>query len=39
MTEPEIRRPRVVIIGFGFSGLCLALQLKRSGRDDFVVLE
>ncbi len=39
MTEPEIRRPRVAIIGFGFSGLCLALQLKRSGRDDFVVLE
>ncbi len=30
---------RVVIIGAGFGGLCAAIQLKRAGIDDFVVLE
>src|SRR3954447_9504758 len=29
----------VAIIGSGFSGLAMAGELKRSGRDDFVVLE
>jgi cation diffusion facilitator CzcD-associated flavoprotein CzcO len=29
----------VVIVGSGFSGLALATELKRAGRDDFVVLE
>jgi cation diffusion facilitator CzcD-associated flavoprotein CzcO len=29
----------VAIIGSGFSGLAMAAQLKRSGRDDFAVLE
>src|SRR3954467_3509783 len=29
----------VVIIGSGFSGLAMAVELKRSGRDDFIVLE
>src|SRR5689334_6846808 len=29
----------VAIIGSGFSGLAMAAELKRSGRDDFVVLE
>src|SRR5215211_7691876 len=29
----------VVIIGSGFSGLAIAAELKRCGRDDFVVLE
>src|SRR4051812_25916100 len=29
----------VAIIGSGFSGLTLAAELKRTGRDDFVVLE
>ncbi len=29
----------LVIVGSGFSGLCTAIQLKRSGRHDFVVLE
>jgi cation diffusion facilitator CzcD-associated flavoprotein CzcO len=28
-----------VVIGTGFSGLGMAIQLKRDGRDDFVVLE
>ena len=29
----------VAIVGSGFSGLAMAVELKRSGRDDFVVLE
>src|SRR3954451_5378206 len=29
----------VVIIGSGFSGLAMAVELKRSGRDDFLILE
>jgi cation diffusion facilitator CzcD-associated flavoprotein CzcO len=30
---------RVVIIGSGFAGVCMAIQLKLRGIDDFVVLE
>ena len=29
----------VVVIGTGFAGLCTAIKLKESGREDFVVLE
>ncbi|MEV6646335.1 NAD(P)/FAD-dependent oxidoreductase [Amycolatopsis sp. NPDC051371] len=29
----------VVIIGTGFSGLGMAIQLRKEGRDDFVILE
>ena len=29
----------VVIIGSGFAGLGMAIQLKRAGRDDFLILE
>jgi cation diffusion facilitator CzcD-associated flavoprotein CzcO len=29
----------VVILGAGMSGLCMAIQLKRAGIDDFVILE
>ncbi len=32
-------RARVVIVGTGFSGLGMAIGLKRAGIDDFVVLE
>lgn len=31
--------PRVVIIGSGFSGLCLGIQLKRAGIESFTILE
>ncbi|SDZ40364.1 Predicted flavoprotein CzcO associated with the cation diffusion facilitator CzcD [Amycolatopsis xylanica] len=31
--------PEVIIIGTGFSGLGMAIQLKRQGRNDFVLLE
>ena len=30
--------PRVVIVGSGFGGLCMAIQLKRAGIDSFTVL-
>ncbi len=29
----------LVIVGSGFAGLCAAIKLKESGREDFVVLE
>ena len=32
-------RVRVAIVGSGFSGLGMAIELKRRGMDDFVVLE
>ena len=31
--------PAIVIIGSGFSGLCMAIRLKRAGCHNFVVLE
>jgi cation diffusion facilitator CzcD-associated flavoprotein CzcO len=37
VTAPE--RTRVAIIGTGFSGLAMAIQLERSGRPDFLLLE
>ena len=35
----ETRRARVGIVGTGFSGLGMAIRLKRAGMDDFVVFE
>ena len=29
----------VLVVGTGFAGLGMAVQLQRSGRSDFVVLE
>jgi cation diffusion facilitator CzcD-associated flavoprotein CzcO len=29
----------VLIVGAGFSGLCMAIQLRKSGRDSFLVIE
>ena len=31
--------PRVAIIGTGFSGLCLAIQLKRAGIESFTLYD
>jgi cation diffusion facilitator CzcD-associated flavoprotein CzcO len=31
--------PRVAILGSGFSGLCLAIQLKKAGIDSFTIFE
>jgi cation diffusion facilitator CzcD-associated flavoprotein CzcO len=30
---------RIAIIGSGFSGLCLAIQLKKAGRESFTIFE
>ncbi|MGW4246899.1 flavin-containing monooxygenase [Nocardia sp. NPDC004722] len=34
-----VRRPRIVIIGAGVSGIASAITLQRNGFDDFVILE
>ncbi|MDJ0869901.1 MAG: NAD(P)-binding protein, partial [Myxococcota bacterium] len=43
MSLPEQRRrgaaPRIAIIGSGFSGLCLGIQLSRAGFRDFAIYE
>jgi len=39
MPDTSPARRRVAIIGSGFSGLCLAIQLKRSGIDSFTIFE
>ena len=38
-TDASTRHVRVAIVGAGFSGLGLAIRLKQSGLDNFVVLE
>lgn len=37
--SPPVHRHEVLILGAGMSGLCMAIQLRRAGRHDFVVLE
>jgi cation diffusion facilitator CzcD-associated flavoprotein CzcO len=32
-------KPRIAIIGSGFSGLCLGIQLRQAGFDSFTILE
>lgn len=32
-------RHRVIIVGAGFSGLCIAIALRRVGYEDFIILE
>jgi len=34
-----IRNVKVVIVGAGFGGLCMAIKLKEAGISDFVILE
>ena len=34
-----IRQAKVVIVGAGFGGLCMAIKLKEAGITDFVILE
>jgi cation diffusion facilitator CzcD-associated flavoprotein CzcO/acetyl esterase/lipase len=38
-TPPGASRHEVVILGAGMSGLCMAIQLKRAGIEDFVIIE
>src|SRR6266516_3836374 len=37
--ETPVPHVRIAILGAGFAGLGMAIQLKRHGYDDFVVLE
>ena len=37
--SPVTPDPAIVIIGSGFAGLCMAIQLKQAGYHDFVILE
>jgi cation diffusion facilitator CzcD-associated flavoprotein CzcO len=38
--DSALRSPvRVAILGAGMSGICMAIQLKRKGIEDFVILE
>jgi len=39
VTEHRGSKPRVVIIGSGFGGLCLAIRLKMAGVASFTILE
>jgi len=39
VNESRKRKPRVVVIGAGMSGLLMGIRLKRAGLDDFVLLE
>ena len=32
-------KTRIAILGAGMSGLCMAMQLRKKGIDDFVILE
>ncbi|HCI82421.1 MAG TPA: 4-hydroxyacetophenone monooxygenase, partial [Ktedonobacter sp.] len=37
--ETHVRHVHIAILGTGFSGLGMAIRLKQSGEDDFVVME
>ena len=39
MSNVSIERVKVVIVGSGFAGLCMAIKLAEAGIDDFVILE
>ncbi len=39
MTDTAFRERQIAIIGSGFSGLCLGIQLKRAGIDSFTIFE
>src|SRR5262245_24757838 len=38
-TMNDSRLYKCIIVGSGFSGICLAIKLKQSGVDDFLILE
>lgn len=39
MAEQKIQRTKIIIVGAGFGGLGMAIALKESGEEDFLVLE
>jgi cation diffusion facilitator CzcD-associated flavoprotein CzcO len=34
-----VERARVIVVGTGFSGLCMGVKLREAGEDDFLMLE
>ena len=36
---PILKNYKTVIIGAGFSGICMGIKLKQAGFDDFIILE
>jgi len=39
MPLSETVQTKIVIIGSGFSGICMGIKLKQAGLDDFLILE
>ena len=39
MQQKDQRHQRVIIIGGGSAGICMGIQMKKAGIDDFVILE
>ena len=39
MTEQKLQRTKIIVVGAGFGGLGMAIALKESGEEDFLVLE
>jgi cation diffusion facilitator CzcD-associated flavoprotein CzcO len=37
--QAGLAEPRIIIVGSGLSGLCLAIRLKQAGIDSFTILE
>jgi cation diffusion facilitator CzcD-associated flavoprotein CzcO len=35
----RVARHRVIVVGTGFSGLCMGVKLREQGEDDFILLE
>lgn len=36
---PRVARHRVIVVGTGFSGLCMGVKLREQGEEDFLLLE
>ena len=39
MASPGLMRAKIVVVGAGFGGLGMGVELKRAGEDDFIILE
>ncbi len=38
-SPPTSESVRVAILGAGMSGICMGIQLRKQGIDDFIILE
>ena len=39
MSTSQTQQTKIVVIGSGFSGICMGIMLKQAGLDDFIILE